>query len=250
MEYHMRIKTLAITVAILTVVVIAGAEQPADYRDYFDGPPGYLITKKEKKAWKKTVKSAAQAEQFIELFWAKRDPDLKTPLNEFKEDFDLRVAAADEAFGYEEKRGALTDRGQVLILLGRPIDRIQREPGADPTDNGRARGGVEDSGFGGGGIPSATGEGEVSPMAGPPPGASELELGRERGAIEVWVYDPRSLPMKVNQKAVPVFFRETRFGMGDYPLVKDNPRNTMAMRVLSAAPEAALRHPNLSSVPR
>jgi GWxTD domain-containing protein len=250
----MQSKTLVSCAAALVVASLAAAELPADWKDYFEGPPGYLITKKEKKAWKKTVKTAAQAEQFVELFWAKRDPDLTTPLNEFKEDFDLRVAAADEAFGYDEVRGALTERGQVLILLGRPIDRIQREPGADPTDDGRARGGVEDSGFGGGGFPTtgdeAGGVGSVDPGTGSPPPTSELSIGRERGAIEVWVYDPRSLPVKVNQKAVPVFFRETRFGMGDYPLVKDNPRNTMAMRVLSAAPEATLRNPNLSSVPR
>jgi GWxTD domain-containing protein len=245
-------------VAVLFAASLAAAELPDNWQDYFDGPAGYLITKKEKKEWKKTVKTAEQAERFIELFWAKRDPDLTTPLNEFKEDFDLRVAAADEAFGYEGTRGALTERGQVLILLGRPIDRIHREPGADPTESGRAGGGVEDGGFGGGvdggGIPSGGGEpggpGMVNPTAGSAPATSQLEIGRERGAIEMWAYDPRTLPIKINQQALLVVFRETRFNEGDYPIIKDNPRNTMAMRVLSAAPESFVKHPNLTSVPR
>jgi hypothetical protein len=87
-------------------------------------------------------------------------------------------------------------------------------------------------------------------MAGGPPGTSDVELQRERGAIEAWVFDPRSLPVKVDQQALVVIFQETRLGKGDYNLVKDNPRNTMAVRVLSAVPDLLLKHPDLTSVPR
>ena len=37
----------------------------------------------------------AEAKAFIELFWAKRDPNLETPVNEFRQEFNMRVEAAD-----------------------------------------------------------------------------------------------------------------------------------------------------------
>ena len=122
----------------LVIAGVAAAEVPANWQNYFDGPAGFLLTKKEKKEWKKGVKTAEQAEHFIELFWAKRDPYLETPLNEFVQGFSLRVEAADEAFGTDKQRGALTDRGRVLILLGRPAQRIERHPGADAGGVGGA----------------------------------------------------------------------------------------------------------------
>jgi len=62
---------------------------------------------------------------FISLFWARRDPDPDAAGNPFQEDFDDRVAAADRQFAEAGTRGALTDRGRTLILLGRPEGRAR-----------------------------------------------------------------------------------------------------------------------------
>jgi GWxTD domain-containing protein len=240
--------------ACASIVLIAGfvsADLPADWQDYFDGPAGFLLTKKEKKAWKKQVKTAEQAERFIELFWAKRDTDPETPLNEFLQDFELRVEAADETFATDKKRGALTDRGKVLILLGRPAQRMERPPEADA---GAARGsntfggdGVED--VGSPATPANPGVGDADPSGGPP-ATSQMALQREIGAIELWAYDPRSLPVLVRQKALLVVFRERTLGDGIFEIVRDNPRNTMALKVIAETPDVLLKHPNLTSVPR
>jgi hypothetical protein len=45
-------------------------------------------------------------------------------------------------------------------------------------------------------------------------------------------------------------FRETRLGKGNFLIVKDLARNTVAQRVLAAAPDALLQHPDLTEVPR
>jgi hypothetical protein len=69
---------------VLSPQVWAGPpEEPATY---FDGPAGFLLTKQEADAWS-SVAAGGQAEAFIELFWARRDPDLGTPANEIRDDF-------------------------------------------------------------------------------------------------------------------------------------------------------------------
>lgn len=85
----------------------------------------YLTTDDEKKAWK-AVKADEDADRFIALFWAKRNPDLKNPNNEFKQIFEARVAKADEVFALGKKRGALTERGKLFILIGPPKTMAQK----------------------------------------------------------------------------------------------------------------------------
>ncbi len=77
------------------------------YADWDEGPEGFLLTKKEKKEWKKITTDAA-AEAFIELFWAKRNPSPETSFNSFKAEFDSIVEFCDEKFAYGNRRGALS----------------------------------------------------------------------------------------------------------------------------------------------
>ncbi len=87
----------------------------------------FLATDAEQKAWKK-ITTDEEADHFIQLFWAKRDPDPKTPVNEFKVVFDERVKKADQLFAMARLRGALTERGKLFILLGEPTT-LHREAG-------------------------------------------------------------------------------------------------------------------------
>jgi hypothetical protein len=67
------------------------------------------------------VTNDEQAQKFFNLFWGKRHPDYqKTAQNVFRTRFDALVAEADKRFTLGKKRGALTERGKVLILLGPP----------------------------------------------------------------------------------------------------------------------------------
>lgn len=108
----------AIVVAILAAAPLL-AQVPQRYNDWFDSPVRFLMDADEIRQWH-TLKSDAEAEKFIELFWAKRDPTPTTVRNEFRDEFDRRVAAADKNFTDSFGRGALSDRGKTLILLGPP----------------------------------------------------------------------------------------------------------------------------------
>ncbi len=107
--------------ALFAIVIFASAaaQVTPKYADWADSPVKFLMTRDETKQWK-AIRSDDEAAAFIDLFWARRDPTPATPRNEFREEFDQRVAVADERFAGYRTRGALTDRGKVLILLGPP----------------------------------------------------------------------------------------------------------------------------------
>jgi GWxTD domain-containing protein len=111
----------------------AGLER---FKDWSKSPEfTFLATEAEQKEWKK-ITSDEDADRFVQLFWAKRDPDLKTPVNEFKVAFDGRVKETDPLFAMPRLRGALTERGKLWILLGRPRG-LKRQAGIKPQPGAR-----------------------------------------------------------------------------------------------------------------
>lgn len=62
---------------------------------------------------------AESRKEFISEFWAKRDPDPDTEVNEFKEEFFARINYANKHFK-EGIPGWKTDRGRIYIYMGPP----------------------------------------------------------------------------------------------------------------------------------
>ncbi len=89
----------------------------AELEDWGSGPAQWIMTSDEKKAWRK-ISTDADAINFMDLFWARRDPTPGTAVNEFRDRFVNRVAFSDMTFIEKRKRGAMTDRGRVYIVLG------------------------------------------------------------------------------------------------------------------------------------
>ncbi|HEV7573132.1 MAG TPA: GWxTD domain-containing protein [Thermoanaerobaculia bacterium] len=87
--------------------------------DWGKGPAQYIMTAEEKAAWK-NLQTDAAADEFIALFWARRDPTPATPRNEFREDFEARVKTADAQFSHGRTKGSMTDPGRMLIIFGGP----------------------------------------------------------------------------------------------------------------------------------
>ena len=112
---------------ILALAVVPGTmaqDEPAPAEaesllEWDKSPAGYLLTKDEQKEWKK-ISTEAEARAFIDLFWARRNPNPTNAFNPFKADFENKVRYADEQYTWEKRRGALTDRGRVLIIMGAP----------------------------------------------------------------------------------------------------------------------------------
>jgi len=134
---------LAITLA-LTLATTADAEPPLRYTGWANGPVKWLMTSNDMKAWR-AINNDAAAQQFIALFWARRDPTPGTPENEYRDEFDHRVAVADIVFTRNRTRGALTDPGRVYIVLGPPAGlSVPRFSGA-PASTGKSAGGLPQS---------------------------------------------------------------------------------------------------------
>ncbi len=125
-------------VAICLAASVTPAQPAHRWAPWVDGPAGFLLTDGERTELA-ALTDEAEIARFIALFWARRDPDLSTRANEFRLDFEARVAAADRQFAEGETRGSLSDRGRVLLLLGAParrrggqiapyLDAIYREP--------------------------------------------------------------------------------------------------------------------------
>lgn len=87
----------------------------------------YISTREERGMWSQ-LKGAEAKKKFLTRFWRKRDPDPKTPANEFYNQYRARVAYANRAYRTPYKPGWKSDRGRVYILYG-PPDAVNRENG-------------------------------------------------------------------------------------------------------------------------
>jgi GWxTD domain-containing protein len=198
----------------LCMASLAGAQLSEKYAGWADGPEGFLLTKQEKKEWD-GITTDAEAERFIDLFWARRNPDPTNPFNTFKAEFESKVGFADENFGYGNRRGALTDRGRVLILMGRPDGRDLRGSSQAPSVEASASGTVE-------------------------------------GRTDIWVYEVDKLPkaFKAKGDTLVFLFYEEKLDSNIFVLDRSNRESFKAVSALSHAPEAYLLHPELKEVPK
>jgi len=95
-------------------------EQPLER--WREGPVRYIITSDEDREYK-GIQSDEQRARFIEIFWARRDPDARTLINEYRKEFWDRVVTSNTLFSESAKPGWKTDMGRYYILLGPPDDR-------------------------------------------------------------------------------------------------------------------------------
>jgi GWxTD domain-containing protein len=101
-------------------------EQMEDYfKKWLHEDVLYIITPEEADVFKK-LSTLEEKENFIEQFWARRDTDPRTSINEFKEEHYRRIAYANERFS-SGIPGWKTDRGRVYIMYGQPAQ-IESHP--------------------------------------------------------------------------------------------------------------------------
>jgi len=77
----------------------------------------------EERALFETLEEGADRLIFEEIFWARRDPNLATPENEFRQQYLKDRETADRRYGVEGTPGSTTDCGRLFILAGIP-DRV------------------------------------------------------------------------------------------------------------------------------
>ncbi len=100
-------------------------EQEDYFKKWLKEDVVYIISPQERDVFEK-LNTPEEREQFIEQFWYRRDPDPRTPANEFKDEHYRRIAYANERFA-SGLPGWLTDRGRVYIIHGPPAE-IESHP--------------------------------------------------------------------------------------------------------------------------
>ncbi|MCM3874962.1 MAG: GWxTD domain-containing protein [Thermoanaerobaculia bacterium] len=193
----------------------AGLER---YKDWNKSPEfSGLAVELEQKEWKK-VASDEEAERFVQLFWAKRDPDLKTPANEFRIAFDQRVKEADQLFALSRTRGALTERGKLYVLVGAPKN-LLRVTGIRPQPQPFAAPG----------------------QTPPPPNAPGTSIGE---SLATFTYEAAQLPEWVGIKSLRAEFVVE--SASDYV---SGGNAGEVRRLETKARQASIRNPSLKEAP-
>src|SRR5438132_2442177 len=108
------------------------------YKKWLDEDVRWIITDEERQVFKQ-LSNDEERDQFIEAFWARRDPTPDTPENEFKEEHYRRIAYANEHFAAGIP-GWKTDRGRMYIMYG-PADEIESHPSGGTYDRPMEEGG-------------------------------------------------------------------------------------------------------------
>ena len=102
------------------------AEEGDDYyRQWLETDVLYIISPQEKDIFEK-LSTGEEKDHFIEQFWFRRDPDLRTAVNEFKKEHYRRIAYTNEKY-HSGIEGWRTDRGMIYILFG-PPDGLEKHP--------------------------------------------------------------------------------------------------------------------------
>jgi GWxTD domain-containing protein len=190
------------------------------YQDWDKGWVQHFLTKKEAKLFKK-VATEKEAEEFVALFWARRDPSPGTPRNEFREEKERLAMHADEKYSTAHKAGSLTERGKVLLLLGTPF--VTKEMVPTDSDGRLANEGVR---------------------------SSETQAKWIRLTLDVWIYHKEQLerlPFKIQQNELKIEFKKEEGGK-DFQLRTDVTASA-TLSALAKAVEGYIKSPDLATVP-
>jgi len=187
-------RSSTIRTAFLRFATPAGWTLPAD-EHWIESPVKYLLTPAQKKEYA-TFTSNAERASFIDAFWKQLDPTPTTDANEFRAEFERRLAFADETLGTPKLAGHLSDRAAVFALLGPPTYAGIKAlaSGDDAMDQLRS-----------GGLAT---------------GGRELQQRGSLGQLESWYYRPGRIPAGVPYREVRFDFM-TKEGYGTSVLQKD-----------------------------
>ncbi|MGZ8866859.1 MAG: GWxTD domain-containing protein [Thermoanaerobaculia bacterium] len=212
MNWKTRIFVACFAAAVTATSAFAAVS--AQYRDWATGPVKWITTADETARWKQ-VRTDADAKAFVDLFWARRDPSPGTPANEFREEFDRRVATADAQFGQARKKGSMTDRGHIFIVLGAPYT-VQRI-------NPEGQGTVQTPSFG-----------------------QERDTIQDYSPRQIWTWEQPRTNIDLGQPKAEIVFVD-QYASNDWTLERQ--ARTPVDDLLKRTVANAIKEPNLTSAP-
>jgi len=197
------------------------SEEPPAVR-FAESPEFVLLASPEEREQWSMLRTDRERMTFVESFWSDFDPTPEEEPNEFRRSFRQRALFADETFGRDAERGALTDRGRVFILLGPPMVVNLRPLTGSEGGNTRARS-----------------ERQTSPRPPPTNPSTQDSMNAFRsmeaeqkstplgastpvsdGLVEVWIYSREMLAESVPADKVEFKFISEK-GYGDHVLQRE-----------------------------
>jgi GWxTD domain-containing protein len=121
--------TLLLAMAVLSPGLASGQKLDKDDKKFLDDVRPLLLQDEEKTY--KGLKEKGDRLEFQKIFWARRDPDLATPENEYQAAYLAARATADQTYRVPAQAGSTTDCGRTFILLGKP-DEVRQESTESP----------------------------------------------------------------------------------------------------------------------
>jgi GWxTD domain-containing protein len=122
----MPIRICALVILSLLVAGPAVADLDKEDRAWLEGVRPIILAEELKIFEELEVK--ADREEFKKIFWARRDPNVETPENEFEVEYLALREKADFQYRITGRPGSQTDCGRTYVLLGEPDD-VQQQPG-------------------------------------------------------------------------------------------------------------------------
>ncbi|HJS58027.1 MAG TPA: GWxTD domain-containing protein [Vicinamibacteria bacterium] len=124
---------LALALGLGLLPAPARADKPSKEEKAWADSVAPLMLQDEEKRYK-DLKDKADRAEFQKIFWARRDPNLDTPENEYEPEYRQAAAEADRRFTAQGKKGSQTDCGRSFILLGEPAE--AKKDTNQPTEGG------------------------------------------------------------------------------------------------------------------
>jgi GWxTD domain-containing protein len=211
----------------------AGWTLPPD-EHWIESPVRYLVTPAQKKEYS-TFTTNAERAAFIEAFWKQLDPTPTTEVNEFRNEFERRIAFADTQFTTPKVAGRLTDSATIFTFLGPPTYASQSQVGSSDDVMGQLRSNGNSQGLGGFSAPGVRGTpNSIASSVSSPTKEDNLETDSTKARREAWYYRPGRIPKGVPYKEVRFDFL-TKAGYGTGVLQKDSqPMQTLGIVVEQA----------------
>jgi GWxTD domain-containing protein len=163
-----------------------------------DGPVRWIMTADETKIWASLTDPNARVD-FVEKFWAPRAALPGADGRTYRQEFERRAAFADTNLQQDpEKRGSLTDRGMVFILLGPPnwaARKPMRTGDEQDISDGLSTVGSQDAANAQRGARAGnTTSGRLATKSAQFAGPGKSALGANTNTVETWHYRRELLP--------------------------------------------------------
>jgi GWxTD domain-containing protein len=228
--------------ATMAVAYAAYAPPPgwalAPDEHWIESPVRYLLTAAQKKEYATFTTNERAA--FVEAFWKQLDPTPGTDVNEFRIEFERRVAFTDASFATDKQAGRYSDRAPVFVFLGPPTYAAMSNLSTndDPMASLRVNGNEDVKGAAH--SSNSTNPTGISAMTGQQP-EDNLDQPYTRGRAESWIYRQDRIPKGIAFQEVHFQFLSKK-GYGTGVLQKD----PQPMQMLSMAVDIARRDKKLN----